>query len=70
MAGLVLGGVVSLLLPLACVVLGIVIAVSVVRTQRATERIEKRLEALERGSRDASTADREGTRARPDGPSR
>jgi membrane protein implicated in regulation of membrane protease activity len=66
MAGLVLGGLVSLLLPLAAVVLAIVITVSVVRTRRATERIEKRLEALERASREASTAGREGTGARPD----
>ncbi|WP_435080458.1 hypothetical protein [Clavibacter michiganensis] len=66
LVGLVLGGLVSLLLPLAAVVLGIVIAVSVVRTRRATERIEKRLDALERSSRDASTAGRGAADARPD----
>ncbi|MFT7711515.1 hypothetical protein ACMT9Y_11205 [Clavibacter tessellarius] len=67
MAGLVLGGLVSLVLPLVGVVLAIVITVSVVRTRRATERIEKRLEALERASRDTTTAPTpEGTSARPD----
>ena len=66
MAGLVLGGLVSLLLPFVCVVLGIVNAVSFVRTRRATERIEKRLEALERASRDAAAPGREGVAARPD----
>ncbi|MBP2456781.1 hypothetical protein ABID70_002305 [Clavibacter michiganensis] len=46
--------------------LGVVIAVSVVRTRRATERIERRLAALERASREASTSGREETGARPD----
>lgn len=70
---LLLGALLSTLIPLAYVVLGIVIAVSVVRTRRATERIEKRLEALEaleRAARDASTGGREATGARPDATSR
>ncbi|MBF4617894.1 hypothetical protein ITJ44_07380 [Clavibacter sp. VKM Ac-2873] len=67
---LLFGALLSTLIPLAYVALGIVIAVSVVRTRRATERIEKRLEALERASRDAATPSPAGpaeTGARPDG---
>ena len=69
MAGLVLGGLASLL-PLAMIVLGVVIAVSVVRTRRATERIEARLGALERGSGRASTTAGGTTGARPEDPAR
>jgi hypothetical protein len=66
---LLLAALLSRLLPLVYVVLGIVIAVSVVRTRRATQRIERRLEALEardRASRDASTAGRKEAEERPD----
>ncbi|MFT2753061.1 hypothetical protein [Clavibacter sp. Sh2088] len=55
-----------MLLPLACVVLGVVIAVSVVRTRRATERIEARLAALERAVGSASTSGPGTTGARSD----
>ncbi|OUE19026.1 hypothetical protein BFL36_13360 [Clavibacter michiganensis] len=70
MAGLALGGLVSLLFPLAMVVLGVVIAVAVVRTRRATERIEARLEALERASGRASTTAGGTTGTRPADPAR
>ena len=70
MAGLVLGGLASLLFPLAMIVLGVVIAVSVVRTRRATERIEARLGALERASGRASTTAGGTTGARPEDPAR
>ncbi|RIJ54907.1 hypothetical protein [Clavibacter phaseoli] len=66
---LLLAALLSRLMPLVYVVLGVVIAVSVVRTRRATQRIERRLEALEareHASRDASTAGLEDTGARPD----
>jgi hypothetical protein len=66
MGGLVLGGLVSLLIPLALLVLGVVIAVSVVRTRRATERIEARLAALERAVGGASTRADGAPGARPD----